>query len=108
MLDRPVRLLVDRGVRSILLYRDRFAEQVASLRVEQRIRGSSLSGDASLEVVTLPRLQLNGTELERSGVLLRTLPAGVGGGAFRFDVFMSSDGGELVCGAAGDVPIDFT
>jgi len=77
MLDRPVRLLVDTGVRSILLYRDRVAEQVASLRVEQRIRGSSLSGDASLEVVTLPRLQLNGTELERSGVLLRTSPAGL-------------------------------
>jgi predicted aspartyl protease len=77
MLDRPVRLLVDTGVRSILLYRDRVAEQVASLRVEQRIRGSSLSGDASLEVVTLPSLQLNGTELERSGVLLRTSSAGL-------------------------------
>jgi predicted aspartyl protease len=76
MLDRPVRLLVDAGVRSILLYRDRVAEQVGSLRVEQRIRGSSLSGDASLEVVTLPGLQLNGTELERTGVLLRTSPAG--------------------------------
>ena len=74
MLGRPVRLLVDSAIRSILLYRDRVAERLPNVKVEQRIRGTSLSGDASLEVVTLPRLQLNGTELERRAVLLRTSP----------------------------------
>ena len=74
MLGRPVRLLVDSGIRSILLYRDRVAERLPDVKVEQRTRGTSLSGDASLEVVTLPRLQLNGTELERRAVLLRTSP----------------------------------
>jgi predicted aspartyl protease len=63
MLDRPVRLLVDTGVRSILLYRDRMAERLPNVKVEQRILGASLSGGTSLEVVTLPRLQLNGNEL---------------------------------------------
>ena len=76
MLDRPVHLLVDTGVRSILLYRDRVGERLPNVKVEERIRGTSLSGEASLEVVTLPRLQLNGTELERRGVLLRTSPEG--------------------------------
>ena len=76
MLDRPVRLLVDTGVRSILLYRDRMAERLPNVKVEQRIPGASLSGGTSLEVVTLPRLQLNGNELERRAVLLRTSPAG--------------------------------
>jgi len=74
MLGRPVRLLVDSGIRSILLCRDRVAERLPDVKVEQRTRGTSLSGDASLEVVTLPRLQLNGTELERRAVLLRTSP----------------------------------
>jgi hypothetical protein len=75
LLDRPVRLLVDTGVRSIVFYRDRVAERLPNVKVEQRIRGTSLGGDAPLEVVTLPRLQLNRTELERRAVLLRTSPA---------------------------------
>jgi len=76
MLERPVRLLVDTGVRTILLYRDRMAGRLPNVKIEQQIRGASLSGGASLEVVTLPPVQLNGTELERRAVLLRTSPAG--------------------------------
>ena len=45
--------------------------------MEQQIRGASLGGAASLEVVTLPRVQLNGTNLERRAVLLQNSPAGV-------------------------------
>jgi len=75
LLDRRVHLLVDTGARSILLYRDRVADRLPSVKVEQRIRGASLSGEASLEVVTLPRMQLNRTELERRAVLLRSSPA---------------------------------
>jgi hypothetical protein len=77
MLKRPVRLLLDTGVRTILLYRDRMGERLPNLKIEQQIRGASLSGGASLEVVTLPRVQLNGTDLERRAVLLRNSPAGV-------------------------------
>jgi predicted aspartyl protease len=76
LLDRPVHLLVDTGVRSILLYRYRVAERLPSVKVEQRIRGASLSGNALLEVVTLPRMQLNRTKLEGRAVLLRTSPTG--------------------------------
>lgn len=77
MLNRPVRLLLDTGVSAILLYRDRLGDRLPELRVERQIRGASLSGAASLEVVTLPRVQLNGTDLERRAVLLRNSPAGL-------------------------------
>ena len=76
MLERPMRLLVDTGVRTILLYRDRMGERLPNVKIEQQIRGASLSGGASLEVVTLPRVLLNGSELERRVVLLRNSPAG--------------------------------
>jgi aspartyl protease len=76
MLERPVRLLVDTGVRTILLYRDRMGERLPSVKIEQQIRGASLSGGATLEVVMLPRVLLNGNELERRAVLLRKSPAG--------------------------------
>ena len=45
--------------------------------MEQQIRGASLGGAASLEVVTLPCVQLNGTDLERRAVLLRNSPSGL-------------------------------
>ena len=77
MLERPVRLLVDTGVRSILLYRDRIGDRLPNVKIEQQIRGASLSGSTLLEVVTLPRLQLNGTELQRRAVLLQNSPAGL-------------------------------
>ena len=76
MLERPVRLFVDSGVRTILLYRDRMAERLPHVKIEQQIRGASLSGGTSMEVVTLPPVQLNGTELQQRAVLLRTSPAG--------------------------------
>jgi len=44
--------------------------------VEEQIEGTSLSGVASLQVVELPRTQLNGTDLNRRAVLLRNSPAG--------------------------------
>ena len=77
MLHRPVRLLLDTGVSAILLYRDRLGDRLPELRVERLIRGASLGGATSLEVVTLPRVQLNGTDLERHAVLLRNSPAGL-------------------------------
>lgn len=75
MLERPVRLMLDTGARTIMLYRDRMADRLPDVRVEQRIRGASLSGATVLEVVTLPPLQLNGTQLGRRAVLLSTSPA---------------------------------
>jgi len=76
MLGRPLRLLVDSGVRTILLYRDRMGERLPNVKIEQQIRGASLSGSTALEVVTLPPVQLNGTELERRAVYLRNSPVG--------------------------------
>ncbi len=76
ILHRPVRLLLDTGVSAILLYRDRLGDRLPELRVEQQIRGASLGGATSLEVVTLPCVQLNGTDLARRAVLLRNSPSG--------------------------------
>ena len=77
ILNRPVRLLLDTGVSAILLYRDRLGDRLPELRVERQIRGASLGGAASLDVVTLPGVQLNGTDLERRAVLLRNSPPGL-------------------------------
>ena len=77
MLNRSVRLLLDTGVSAILLYRDRLGNRLPELRVEQQIRGASLGGAASLEVVMLPCIQLNGTDLTRRAVLLRNSPSGL-------------------------------
>ena len=76
LLDRPVRLLLDSGVSTILLYRDRLGNRLPELRVERRIQGASLGGATSLEVVMLPPIKLNGTSLNRHAVLLRNSPAG--------------------------------
>jgi hypothetical protein len=76
MLNQPVRLLLDTGVSAILLYRDRLGNRLPELRVEQQIRGASLGGAASLEVVTLPCIRLSGTDLRRRAVLLRNSPSG--------------------------------
>jgi Aspartyl protease len=97
MLERPLRLLVDTGVRSVLLYRDRMGERLPNVKIEQHIRGASLSGSASLEVVTLPRMQLNGTELARHAVLLRTSPVG----------FLSGVDGYLALAALGAWRVSF-
>jgi Aspartyl protease len=77
MLNRTMRLLLDTGVSAILLYPDRLGDRLPELRVERQIRGASLGGAASLDVVTLPRVQLNGTDLERHAVLLRNSPPGL-------------------------------
>jgi hypothetical protein len=76
ILNRSVRLLLDTGVRTILLYGDRMGNRLPQLRVEEQIEGTSLSGVASLQVVELPRTQLNGSDLNRRAVLLRNSPAG--------------------------------
>jgi hypothetical protein len=68
--------LLDTGVRTILLYGDRMGNRLPQMRVEEQILGTSLSGAASLQVIDLPRMQLNGTDLNRRAVLLRDSPAG--------------------------------
>ncbi len=77
MLNRPVRLLLDTGVSAILLYRDRMGDRLPELRVERQIQGASLGGGSSLDVVTLPGVQLNGTDLQRRAVLLQNSPPGL-------------------------------
>jgi hypothetical protein len=77
MLNRPVRLVLDTGVPTILLYRDRMGDRLPNLRVERVIRGASAGGAAPLEVVTLPPMRLNGKELDRRAVLLTNSPEGV-------------------------------
>jgi len=74
LMNRSVRLIVDTGVPSILLYRDRLGNRLPKLPVERVIRGVSVGGTASLEVVTLPSLQLNGKELNRRAVMLENSP----------------------------------
>lgn len=77
MMHQPVRLVLDTGVPSILLYRDRLGDRLPNLPVERAIRGASFGGAASLQVVTLPPVQLSGKELDRHAVLLEHSPQGV-------------------------------
>ena len=77
ILNRPVRLVLDTGIRAILLYRDRMGSRLPALRVEEHIQGASLSGAASLQLVDLPRMQLSGTYLNPRAVLLQHSPAGL-------------------------------
>ena len=76
MLDRPVRLLLDSAISSILLYRDRLGNGLPELRVQEQVRGTSLGGATALEVVLLPRIELKGTDLNRRAALFRNSPAG--------------------------------
>jgi len=74
--DLPLRLLLDTGVRSILLYRDRVGGRMSKLQVTRTIAASSLAGAVSLDLVTLPRLQLGQHDLDRRAVMLEKSPAG--------------------------------
>ena len=97
MSGQPVRLLLDTGVSSILLYRDRVGTLLPNAKVEQQIHGASVGGSATLDVVTLPRLQLSGTELQRRAVLLRNSPVG----------FLSGVDGYLSLAALGAWRVSF-
>jgi hypothetical protein len=99
MVNRPVLLLVDSGVPTILLYRDRMGERLPNVKIERQIRGASLSGGASLDVVTLPPVQLNKTELVQRAVLLRNSPVGF---LQRVDGYLS-----LTSLRAGRISFDF-
>jgi hypothetical protein len=76
ILNQPVHLVVDTGVRATVLYRDRLGDRLPELKVEERIPAASLGGGAPLDVVTLPVMQLNGFDLRRRVVLLGSSPKG--------------------------------
>jgi predicted aspartyl protease len=76
ILNQPVHLVVDTGVRATVLYRDRLGDRLPELKVEEKIQAASLGGNAPLDVVTLPVVQLNGFDLRRRVVVLRSSPKG--------------------------------
>jgi hypothetical protein len=76
ILNQPVHLVLDTGVRATLLYRDRLGDRLPELKVEEKIQAASLGGGAPLDVVTLPAMQLNGFDLKRRVVLLGSSPTG--------------------------------
>jgi len=74
--DRTLRLLLDTGVRSILLYRDRVSDRVPKLQVARTIPANSLGGPASLDLVTLAPVQLGQQHLDRRAVVSGKAPVG--------------------------------
>ena len=76
LINRPVRLAVDTGTPCLMLYRDRMGDRLPDLKIDQQIQGNSIGGSAPIELVTLPRLELNGTKLQRQAALMRNSPSG--------------------------------
>jgi len=74
--NESLRLLLDTGVRSILLYRDRVGHRMPKLQVTRTIAASSLAGTASLDLVSLPRVQLGERDLDRRAVISDRSPTG--------------------------------
>jgi hypothetical protein len=93
---RPLRLLLDTGVRSILLYRDRVSDRMSKVQVTRTIAASSLGGTASLDLVTLPRVQLGQHDLDRRAVMSDKSPTGFLPG---IDGYLSLNSlGARICG----------
>ena len=67
--NEPLRLLLDTGVPSILLYRDRVSDRMPKVQVARTIAARSWGGVASLDLVTLPRVQLGQHDLDRRAVM---------------------------------------
>ena len=71
---RPLRLIVDSGVRSILLYHDRIADRMPAMRSAGTIEAKSFGGESSLDLVTLPPVQLGRHDLDRRAVMSGRAP----------------------------------
>jgi len=67
--DRPLRLLVDTGVRFILLYRDRVGDRIPKMEVVRTIAVNSLGGPASMNLVQLPPVRLGQRDVDRRAVI---------------------------------------
>jgi hypothetical protein len=76
LMNRPVRLALDTGAPCLLLYRDRMGDRLPDLKIDQQIQGNSIGGSAPIELVNLPRLELNGAKLQRQAALMRNSPSG--------------------------------
>lgn len=72
--NRPIRVLVDTGMRGILLYQDRVGPEVREARSRATLDGFSVGGAIRVREATAPPLRLGGTDLDRT-VLLMNGPA---------------------------------
>lgn len=67
---RSFRLLVDTGVKELVLYEARTRSRIPALRINGEAYGLSLEGRLSSKLVSLPSTQLGSTEIERTAYLV--------------------------------------
>ena len=75
--DQPLRLILDSGVPSILLYRDRLGNPMPRIHPVRTITAASLGGSASLELVDLPPVKLGRRDLDQRAAMAERSPAGL-------------------------------
>jgi len=68
--DQSVRVLLDSGIPGLLLYEDRVGAQVTDRRTLAWADARSLGNRISARHVTIPRVRLGGTDLERTAMLV--------------------------------------
>jgi hypothetical protein len=74
--DQPFKLILDTGVPSILLYRDRLRDRMPRLPSVGTVAAASLGGSTALEFVNLPPVKLGTRDLDRRAVMAERSPAG--------------------------------
>ena len=74
--DQPLRLILDSGVPSILLYRDRLDGRMTRLRPVGATAAASLGGRTWLELIDLPPAKLARRDLARRAAVAERSPAG--------------------------------
>jgi hypothetical protein len=72
--DRPVHLLVDTGMRGILLYEERLRKRVPSLRTAGSLKNATMGGRMPVKQATLPDVVF-GHRTREVPVLLLPSPA---------------------------------
>lgn len=68
--DRSFRLLVDTGVKELVLYEARTRSRIPALRINGEAYGLSVEGSLPSKIVSLPSTQIGPTEIERTAFLV--------------------------------------
>jgi predicted aspartyl protease len=71
---RPFRLLVDTGLKGLVLYEERVSNRIPSMRIVREINGVSMGGQVQSRLAVLPRVFLDRTELDPRAFLVKAPP----------------------------------
>ena len=68
--DRPIRVLIDTGMRGMLLYQDRVGAEIREAKSTAALDAFSVGGAMRVREAIAPRIKLGGTDLERTVFLM--------------------------------------